>query len=146
MRPEQVVQDFILLGFENFQGQRLHNLSGQAAPMFLCPHGEILFPYIQCELLFQFTPFVSLVLPPFAAVKSVACLLDDLLIGMRGLLLDPLKPSPLPFEQTLGPGTPGTYMGVYVGGKGECILMPSKPYEKQREKLLLWSHIVIQSN
>ena len=117
--------------------------------MFDCPHGEKLFPYIQCELLFQFTPFVSLVLLPFAAVRSVVCLLDDLLVGRGELLLDPLKPSPLPAEQTLGPGTPMYVYGtsrVYVGGKGECIVIPSKPYEKQSEKLLLWSHIIIQSN
>lgn len=55
---------------------------------------------------------MSLVLPPFTAVKSVACLFNDLLIRMGGgLLLDPLKPSPLPAEQILGPGTP-----VYVYG------------------------------
>lgn len=80
--------------------------------MFDCLHGENFFPYIQCELLFQCTPFVSLVLPPFTAVKSVACLLNDLLIGMGGgLLLDPLKLSLLPAKQILGPGTP-----VYVYG------------------------------
>lgn len=35
---------------------------------------------------------------------------------------------------------------TYVWGKGECILMPTKPYEKQSEKQLLRSHILIQSN
>lgn len=67
----------------------------------LLPHGEKCFPYAQHKLLFQFTHFVSPVLPPFGAVKSTAHLRDDLLISMGGLLLDPLKPSPLAAGQTL---------------------------------------------
>jgi len=88
---------------------------------------------------------VSLVLSPFAAVTSMACLLDDLLISTREI------PSSLLLSQLKKPWALGhpMHMGSQehmFGGSRECILMPTKQYEKQSEKLLQKSHIIIQSN
>lgn len=56
-----------MLGLGLLEGQKLHSLLVQAAPMSDCPHGEKCFLHIQYKLLlFQFTPFI---------VSSSHCLL-----------------------------------------------------------------------
>lgn len=60
VRSDQVAQDFIQLGLENLQGRRLDSLSGQPIPLFECPHGERICPYILSETLaFYFVPIAS---------------------------------------------------------------------------------------
>ena len=60
MGSNQAAQGFIQLGLENLQGGRLHNLSGQPAPLSNCPHRGKTFPYIQSETLsFHLRTFVS---------------------------------------------------------------------------------------
>lgn len=120
------------------------------ASMFDCPHGG------QCFSLHPVWTPVSIYtlsvshLPPFAAVKSVACLLDDILIGMgEAALRFPEAFEAFSSSSWTNPEPPiyvdGTSQ-VYVGGKGEWISMSSKPYEKQSDTLLLWSHIIIPGN
>lgn len=68
------------------EGQKLHSLLVQGAPVSDCPHGEK-----HKMLLFQFTPFILSSLPLLAAAKSLAHLADDLL----GAGVSSLQPSPL---------------------------------------------------
>lgn len=71
-----------------------------------------------------------------AATKSLAHLADDL----QGADVSLLQPS-LWAERG-----PHVCMWDVTDTCWGCISMPAKPYEKQSEKLLLWSHIRIQSN
>lgn len=64
IRPNQVAQGFILSGLENLQGWRLHNFSGQTAPLLDCPHDEEDFPKSTLNLCrFNLSP-LSLIIPP----------------------------------------------------------------------------------
>lgn len=49
--PEQADQGFIQLDLLHFLGLKLHSLSGQLAPLRVCPYDDKVFPYIQSESL-----------------------------------------------------------------------------------------------
>lgn len=102
------------LGLENFQGLRMHSLSGQPAPLSTlhCPPGEETASHIQPRSpLFLLKPFVS-VLPPCTTVTSLALSYRQPPCRYWGLLLGPpaLKPPLLqavqaPFSQPFLTGT-----------------------------------------
>lgn len=77
------------------------------------------------------------VLPPTACLFKEAHLADDLL----GAGVSSLQPSPLWAERA-----PHVCMWDVTHPCWGCVSAPAKHYEKQSEKLLLWSHIRIQSN
>lgn len=77
------------------------------------------------------------VLPPTACLFKEAHLADDLL----GAGVSSLQPSPLWAERA-----PHVCMWDVTHTCWGCVSAPAKHYEKQSEKLLLWSHIRIQSN
>lgn len=72
IRSNQVAQGFIPSDLENLQGWRLYNFSGQTAPLLDCPHCKKDFPKSTWNLCcFNLSP-LSLGIPPYSPVKTLA--------------------------------------------------------------------------
>jgi len=57
---EQVAQELVQVGFEYLQRRRIHNLSGQPAPVLCYPQSEEVLPHVQLELpMLQFVPIAQ---------------------------------------------------------------------------------------